>query len=59
MLMSTFSWVGTTPLKHFFQLTLDPHRRVQEDDFNGILHAKIREFLNVLRVKNEKKDFRI
>ena len=39
-----------------FQLTLDPHRRVREDDFNGILHAKIGEFLNVLRVKNEKKN---
>ena len=55
MLMSTSSWVEITPLKHFFQLTLDPHRRVQEDDFNGTLHAKIGEFLNVLRVKNEKK----
>lgn len=54
MLMSTSSWVEITPLKHFFQLTLDPHHRVQ-DDFKGTLHVKIGEFLNVLRVKNEKK----
>ena len=59
MLMSTFSWVETTPLKHFFQLTLDPHRRVQEDDFIGTLHAKIGKFLNVLRVKNGKKNLRM